>query len=145
MRGFQKNVILGKKNRFFVPVYDKAGRGCLKESIHFLTNNVFPLINISRAMYGHPSDGTKTYDVSTYVQNLVQGRYLRIAKDYLNLEHAFGDPCPGVRKRLYLEYLTRGFTGCVRVRENNDCLVATVELGFEDLAYAEDADDFKRK
>lgn len=40
------------------------------------------------------------------------------------------DPSPGIRKQLKVEYVTRGFTGAVRVREINDALVSNVELGY---------------
>jgi hypothetical protein len=48
----------------------------------------------------------------------------------VDLNAAFGDPCPGVSKILRISYVTRGFTGALRVREKEDLLVAAVELGY---------------
>ena len=89
---------------------------------------------------------SKTFDVTTAIQNLVTGKVFRLKSEYVclfymgyivmkwqcsvNLDGMFGDPCIGVRKVLKIRYVTRGFTGAVRVREHNDCAVAAVELGF---------------
>lgn len=87
----------------------------------------------------------KAFDVTTAIQNLVTGKVFRLKSEYVyrfymkfslnhqnsvNLDGMFGDPCIGVRKVLKIRYVTRGFTGAVRVREHNDCAVAAVELGF---------------
>ena len=40
------------------------------------------------------------------------------------------DPCPGIRKQLRVEYVTRGFMGAVRVREVGDGWISNVELGY---------------
>ncbi len=40
------------------------------------------------------------------------------------------DPCPGRKKQLKIEYMSRGLTGNLRVREREDCLVANVALGY---------------
>lgn len=37
----------------------KLGRGIMESSIHFETNNVLPLMNVNKAMYGHPRDNSK--------------------------------------------------------------------------------------
>ena len=57
-------------------------------------------------------------------------KFVRFILTSVNLDGMFGDPCIGVRKVLKINYVTRGFTGAVRVREQNDCAVASVELGF---------------
>lgn len=36
------------------------------------------------------------------------------------------DPSPGKRKALRIDYVTRGFTGNLRIRELNDKLVAGI-------------------
>lgn len=78
-KGYLRNFILGKKNRFLIPVSDDAngkyfilsliiklfelllGRGILSTSVEFRTSNVLPLMNIDKATYGHPSDNQKVF------------------------------------------------------------------------------------
>ena len=43
------------------------------------------------------------------------------------------DPCPGTRKQLTVEYITRGFNGNLRIRERDGFLVAALELGYAPL------------
>ena len=50
------------------------------------------------------------------------------------------DPSPGKRKQLRIEYVTRGFTGNLRIRELDDRLTAAVELGYPPLPPPDDDD-----
>ena len=52
----------------------------------------------------------------------------------LNMDKLFTNPGRGLRKQLKIDYMTRGFSGSIRIREKNDLLVATVELGYPPLA-----------
>lgn len=61
---------------------------------------------------------------------MVVGRSLTIERD-VNLSKTFKkDPSVGKRKLLKINYITRGFSGNLRVREKDDCLVASVQLGY---------------
>ena len=51
----------------------------------------------------------------------------------------FGDPCPGVRKSLRVQYITRGFNGNLRIRERGGHLVAALELGYAPLPPRDEA------
>lgn len=76
------------------------------------------------------------------MQRQVKGRRLIVGSD-VNLNRMFRmDPSPGKRKQLKIEYLTRGFTGSIRVREKNDCLVAGIELGYPPMPPPDD-DNYK--
>lgn len=96
--------------------------------------------------------------MTTEVQGLVKGRFLEIDRKYevtavvlcrgecfvfrrLNLDKLFTNPCRGLRKQLKIDYLTRGFSGSIRVRERNDLLVATVELGYPPVPPRDDGAD----
>ena len=129
-----RNFIMGKQTKFIIPVADDlTGKGIMQESLLFNTNNVLPLMRINRAMYGNPRDMKQLIDVTVEVQNLVNGRLLRIGTN-VDLLKLFGDPCPGVPKFLRVEYVALGFVGCMRVREKDDTLVAALELGYPPIA-----------
>ena len=73
-------------------------------------------------------------DVTLEVQSMVEGRKLHIGTD-VDLTKSFSkDPCPGMRKKLRIAYVTRGFIGAIRVRERNDLFVTTIELGYPAVA-----------
>lgn len=132
--GYPRNFIMGKQTRFLIPVVeDVSGKGIMQESLTFNTNNVLPLMRINRAMYGNPRDLKQLIDVTVEVQNLVNGRLLRIST-HVDLYQLFGDPCPGVPKYLRVEYVALGFKGSMRVREKDDTLIAALELGYPPLA-----------
>jgi hypothetical protein len=129
-KGYLRNFILGRQTRFFIPVVDLPdGRGSMQESLIFNVNNALPLIKIQRALYGNPRDLKQLFDVTNNVQCLVDGSIMRISAD-TSLKKLFGDPCPGVPKFLRINYAALGFTGALRVRERNDCLVAQLNLGY---------------
>lgn len=143
-KGFLRNFILGKKARFLISVRDDAeGKGVMSESLLFQTLNVLPLMHIEKALFGHPSNNVKQFDVTSTIQNMVTGRLLEIGTE-VDLAKTFGDPCPGVRKVLKIFYCTRGFQGAVRVREKKGCLVAAVEIGFAPDIAADTAPEKER-
>jgi hypothetical protein len=143
--GYSRNFITVKKARYNIIVDDDpvTGAGIMRESLEFRTDVAQPVIIITRATYGEMSahDTSKIIDVTNDIQAQVQGRELIIERD-VNLNKLFHwDPSPGKRKHLNIQYLTKGFTGNVRVREKSDCLVATIELGYPPRAPPDD-DDF---
>jgi len=111
--------------------------GKLKETLTFKTDQTAPTIHITRATYGILSDPERVVDVTLEVQNMVKGKVLHISSD-LDLVDAFSkDPCPGMRKKLRICYVTRGFVGQTRVRELNDQFITNVELGYPPVAEAD--------
>ena len=144
--GYSRNFITVKKGRFNIIVEDDAvtGAGVMRESLEFQTDLAQPVIIITRATYGEltvDKDTSKIIDVTNDIQAQVSGRELIIERE-VNLNKLFHfDPSPGKRKHLNIQYLTKGFTGNIRVREKNDLLVAGVELGYPPRAPPDD-DDF---
>jgi hypothetical protein len=124
--GFPRNIILGKNSRFNILT---TADGTLEEDLVFETYNASPLIVITKALYGHPTDLTRSVDVSAITQKFVIGRTFQIDPK-INLDELFSNPCPGAKKTLTVEYVTRGFQGSIRVRERNDFLGAVLELGY---------------
>ncbi len=138
--GYARNFITMKKGRFNIVVEDdvESGRGIMRESLEFLADYASPILIITKAIYGELHDLTKCIDVTNEIQSMVVGRTLIIEKD-LNLNVFFKrDPSPGRQKQLQIKYITRGFTGNLRVREKNDYLVAGVELGFPPIPPPDD-------
>jgi hypothetical protein len=96
----------------------------------FETANGAPMIKIQRALYGHKTNLSKAFSVTSEVQNMVDGSKLILDSD-IDLNTLFGDPTPGVRKWLQIDYTMLGFLGNLRIRDRGDgCLVAAVELGY---------------
>ena len=142
--GHPRNFITNKSGKFCLAVQDIAGKGHmgtafgkLKETLTFKTDQTAPTIHITRATYGILSDPERVVDVTLEVQNMVKGKVLHISSD-LDLVDAFSkDPCPGMRKKLRICYVTRGFVGQTRVRELNDQFITNVELGYPPVAEAD--------
>ena len=108
----------------------------------FRTDNASPIIIVTRATYGDIDCGdvSKIIDVTLDLQAQVKDRTLVLERE-VNLNKLFRrDPSPGKRKQLHVAYLTRGFTGNLRVREKDDCLVASVELGYPPVPPPDDDD-----
>lgn len=102
----------------------------MESDLIFETANGAPMIMITRALYGHRTNLSKCFSVTMEVQNMVEGSKL-VLDSSLDLNKAFGDPTPGVRKCLQIDYTMLGFLGNLRIRERGDgCLVAAVELGY---------------
>lgn len=141
--GHPRNFITRKNARFIISVHDHptSTRGIMSESIKFATDYSAPLIYVSKAIYGNFDDLSKCIDVTSDVQALVKGRFLRIERN-VNLDALFSDPCPGRRKQLKIEYSARGFMGNIRVHEKNDFLAAKLEIGFPPQAERDEAEDY---
>ena len=91
-----------------------------------------PVIEISRATYGHPTNLAKAFDVTSEVRTLIQmsgGRTVNIKKTE-NLDALFRDPCRGVRKKLSVEFVVRGYMGTMRLSTTDGHLDADLDLGF---------------
>lgn len=129
--GHPRNFIVNKNGRYLLSVLeDSACRGRLTESMHFQTNYAAPVIHIARATYGNFSDSSMLLDCTTEVQRKVDTKVLRIDTEE-DLHAVLGsDPCPGLRKQLRIEYVTRGFCGNLRVREKDGHLAASIQLGY---------------
>lgn len=145
--GYTRNFITIKRERFNILVVDDpvTGQGIMQEKIDFQTDNASPVIVITKATYGEVNpldkrDVSRMIDVTGVVQNLVEGRQL-IIDTSVNLNELFYvDPSPGKRKQLRVEYMTRGFTGNLRVREKDDLLATAIELGYPPVAPPDDDD-----
>jgi hypothetical protein len=138
--GYTRNFITMKKARFNIVVEDDmtTGKGIMAESIHFAAEYVSPMLIVTKATYGELDDLTKLINVTNEVQGLVKGPTLIIERE-LNLNKYFKvDPSPGRQKELAISYLTRGFTGNLRVREKQDLLFAGVELGYPPIPPPDD-------
>lgn len=141
LTGFQRNFITGKTARFLIPVRDdkETGKGILESSINFQTSYTHPIIVITKALYGYLTDLSKVIDVTVTVQGMVNGRFLNIDRN-IDLDKLFTNPCRGLQKKLKIDYVSRGFSGCIRIREKNDALVATIELGYPPVILDDDGD-----
>ena len=115
-----------------------TGFGRLQETLEFKTDLAWPIVQIRNATYGFLADTSRVIDVTLEVQSKVKGRILSIGKEE-DLHRLFSkDPCPGIRKQLRVQYITRGFTGNIRVREKNDTLIAGIDLGYPPLPPADE-------
>jgi hypothetical protein len=119
----------------------------MAEALDFRTDLSSPVIIVTRATYGEMEgvgggyDSSKLIDVTSDLQRLVVGKSLCIETGCdLNRLFQF-DPSPGKRKQLRIAYMTKGFTGNLRVREKQDLLVAGIELGYPPVNPPDD-DDF---
>jgi hypothetical protein len=90
----------------------------MNSDITFETANGAPMIMITRALYGHKTDLSKAYSVTTKIQNMVIGRRL-VLDNSMDMNLLFGDPTPGARKWLQIEYTALGFLGNLRVKERD--------------------------
>ncbi len=138
--GYTRNFITMKKGRFNLVVDDDmaTGKGKLMDSLNFVAEYCAPMIIVTKAMYGELDDLTKLIDVTSDVQSMVKGNTLIIEED-VNLNKVFKiDPSPGRQKKLQIKYITRGFTGNLRVREKNDLFVAGIELDYPPIPPPDD-------
>lgn len=139
--GFARNFIAVKKGHFNIVVNDSlTGQGVMEQSLDFSTSYVCPMVVITRALYGELDDLTKVMDVTFDVQAKAHERALVIDK-YTDVTALFKvDPSPGRNKKLKIFYISRGYTGNLRVREKDDCLAAGLELGYPPHASLGDDD-----
>ncbi|KAJ1379607.1 hypothetical protein B484DRAFT_460406 [Ochromonadaceae sp. CCMP2298] len=126
----------------------------MEKALDFRTDLSSPVIIVTRATYGEMEggsggggsggggfDSSKLIDVTSDLQRLVVGKSLCIETG-VDLNRLFQfDPSPGKRKQLHIAYMTKGFTGNLRVREKQDLLVAGIELGYPPVNPPDD-DDF---
>ena len=116
--GFMRNYIGTNQARIVLEVDDdEHGRAILDEDLDLWAPKVMPVLEISRATYGHPTNISKVFDVTNEVIALCQqtgGQAIYISKD-LQLSTVFKDPCRGIRKKLCIEYKVRGYTGSIRL------------------------------
>ena len=79
-----------------------------------------PWLKLVRCTYGHRDDHAMQYDVTEKLQERVDtqfdGRYLGIPKDE-NLFKMFGDPYPGGRKVIRIQYEMYGWEGEIKLPE----------------------------
>ena len=79
-----------------------------------------PWLKLLRATYGHRDDRSLQYDVTEKLQERIDtqydGRYLGIPKDE-NLVKFFGDPYPGGRKVMRIQYEMYGWEGEIKLPE----------------------------
>jgi hypothetical protein len=140
--GHPRNFITNKSSRYVIVVTDgPKGKGRMSESLYFETQYSAPIILITRATYGSFDDVTKLVDCTSEVQTHVKGRTLCIERTENLNDMVRRDPCPGTRKKLKIEYTTRGLVGNLRVRELNDHLVATIRLGYPPVPPIDQTDD----
>jgi hypothetical protein len=89
-----------------------------RDVIYQKPNN--PWLRLHRATYGHRDDRSMQYDVTEKLQERIDtqfdGRYLGIPKDE-NLVKMFGDPYPGGRKVLRVQYEMYGWEGEIKLPE----------------------------
>ena len=65
-----------------------------------------------------------------WLANAQGGSRLHLDTD-LDLDETFGDPCPGMRKKLVIRYYVRGIHGCTRVDEDPmDYLSTDIQIGY---------------
>jgi hypothetical protein len=142
--GHPRNFITNKSGKYCIAVKDVPGQGYartaagrLRETLKFHTDQAAPTIHITRATYGVLDDPERVVDVTLEVQDMVEGKMLHIGTD-VDLVSVFSkDPCPGMRKQLRINYVTRGFIGQTRVRELNDCFITNIELGYPPVPEAD--------
>ena len=136
------NYISATFQRFLIAVNDDvSGRGIMESSLNFSAKLAFPPVLVRNAVYGNLSVMAQAVDVTPEVQGMVTSHGLRIPKS-LTLESVLENPCPGFcKKELRIDYTTRGFIGCVRLREKNDHLIGSLQLGYRTEV---PADDFRR-
>ena len=131
--GFQRNTITKKRATIVYEVdEDDMGRSYLDMDVEIRAPEVMPVVEVSRATYGHATDLSKAFDVTSEVRTLVQasgGTTVCIKKDE-DLYALFRDPCRGVRKKLSIEYVVRGYMGTMRVNSQDGHLLADLDLGY---------------
>ena len=90
------------------------------------------MLHIQRASFGHPTDSSRSFDVSDHVRGLVEaqgGSTLNISTKQ-DLIVLFRNPARPVRKMLKINYECVGLTGTVDVSDLNGKLQASIRLGY---------------
>jgi len=132
--GYPKNFIRQKKGLELVTVLEDEEHSIptLQEHIQITAPRCLALIECDKAVYGHRFDTRRVYDVTAQVNGRIlrSGGHQFFIDDCEELNMIFGDPCPGVRKKLWVKYCTRGFAGSMRVENINDYPQSTIQLGY---------------
>mmetsp|Transcript_43533 Transcript_43533/g.136555 ORF Transcript_43533/g.136555 Transcript_43533/m.136555 type:complete len:160 (-) Transcript_43533:2124-2603(-) len=135
--GFRRNFISRQRHTLsFKLAEDEGGASFLPEDLQIFTPRVHSTIQVQRAVWGHPTNLSKTFDVTQEVQKMVidqGGDRLYIGTD-IDLYALFRDPVRGKRKKLIVTYVARGFSGTLRIPTTDDShLRAGLFVGFTDL------------
>ena len=111
----------------------KTLRGRENRTLDFFeATKVMPVLQVHRASFGHPTNMSKVFDVTSKVQDIVmyQGGYqLKITKDEDIIDY-FTDPCRGVRKVLHVGYECLGLAGTMHLEERDGKLQSTLRIGY---------------
>ena len=105
----------------------------------------FSHIYASRATYGHLYDPNLAFDVSSIINNRISslGGHELFIDDCEDLNQLFGDPCYGVRKKLWVDMTVRGFVGLMNVEDVRGHAQASIEIGYH--IYEEEEEEEERK
>jgi hypothetical protein len=123
--------LLRRGKRQALVIDDKLGRGHLEKVLRICAPKTGPMLEIMTSRYGHCYNPKKTIDVSSQLKSLVEaagGSHLSIGTD-VDLTKLFGDPCVGARKRLTVEYSSRGLHGNLVVPVRGGQLASDILVG----------------
>ena len=132
--GYEANFIMQKKGTVerILTNEDDQSAYC-KEHVLVGIPTIMPTVEVRFASYGHPTKPKFNWNVTQAVRALANeqgGSRLHLDTE-LDLDAEFGDPCPGMRKKLVVRYYVRGFHGCARVDEDPmDYLATDIQLGY---------------
>lgn len=127
--GYLRNFITRRCGRVRTSV---TVEGAFDSPISVVAQPVLPALNISRASFGHPTDLHKLFDVTDGIGILCirqGGNTLKVPRSF-DLVKAFGEPCPGVRKMLKVNYDIRGMAGRLNFAEKNGKVAGRIQLGY---------------
>lgn len=104
----------------------------LTEQVYVVCPKVLTTLEITQGFYGKLSNYRKVFDVTAELRQLsfLQGGHKLEIKETDDLALLFRDPARGVRKELKLSYTTRGFSGTMRIEENNARLKSSIQVGY---------------
>ena len=111
---------------------DDLRRPILQETVLVHAPRSLPLLYASRAMYGHVYDPKIAFDVSSIINNRISslGGHQLFIDDCEDLNQLFGDPCHGVRKKLWVSIIVRGFVGLMKVEDVDGHPQASIQIGY---------------
>jgi hypothetical protein len=132
--GYEANFIMQKKGVVErVLTNTEEGKAFCGEHVLIGIPTIMPTVEVRYASYGHPTKPKFNWNVTEAVKwlaNAQGGSRLHLDTD-LDLDETFGDPCPGMRKKLVIRYYVRGFHGCTRVDEDPmDYLSTDIQIGY---------------
>jgi hypothetical protein len=127
--GYRKNFMIPKKGTLTGRV-DSNGR--LQTSMCMTASKVLPVLQIQKAIFGHPKNFAKSFDVTDTVRTMVDregGYQLNISRKD-DIAALFKDPCRGVRKLFRVSYECLAIAGTLRLPEVRDRLQGSLRLGY---------------